>query len=414
MQASILWLYGGAGVGKSAFAQSLSESFQVKQELAASFFFVRSDGSRNNGEQVIPTLVSQLVHTFKGLDRFVKERIRTTPDLFTKQHQVQMQELFVEPLCGLKSRSFLRRVVESLLSIVTMDVQGSWPRLIVIDGLDECQNPDVQCELLRVIARAIPRIPYPLRFLITSRPESHITRTFDYDRDLQATIIHRYNLSDDRDADADIQKYLEKEFKEIRRVHHLRNHLPLDWPGQTAISQLVVRSSNHFIYASTVIKYIRSPKHRPDDRLKVILGLQPPQDQDRPYPQLDTLYSFVFQGVGNFGQLEKICLLLGILYFQSRNIGFFAAQTYSYRSIVEGVLGLRAGDLFLLIDPIISLITINNLGIVQIFHKSLFDYLLDPSRGGHLPFDLARVHEVAATHILKKYIHASGCEFFWP
>ena len=191
MQASIFWLYGSAGVGKSAIAQSLLERFQAKKELATSFFFFRSDASRNNGEQLIPTLALQLVNTFQGLDRFVSEGIRKSPHLFTKQHHVQMQELLVEPLCRLKSQTAPDSlVVEPLPPIVTRSVQGSWPQLVVIDGLDECQNLDVQCKLLHVIARAIPRIPYPLRFLITSRPESHITRVFDHDQDLQVAIIH--------------------------------------------------------------------------------------------------------------------------------------------------------------------------------------------------------------------------------
>ena len=401
-------------MGKSALAQSLSESFQANKGLAASFFFLRSDASRNNGELLIPTLVSQLVNTFKGLDRFVGQRIFTTPDLFTKQYEIQMQALFVEPLCGLKSRSLLGCIIESLRRIVTKDVEGSWPRLIVIDGLDECQNPDVQCELLRVIARAIPHIPYPLRFLITSRPESHITRAFNYDRDLQAAIIHRYNLSDDPDADVDIRKIFEAEFKEICRTHPLANYLRRDWPDETAISLLVEGSSRHFIYASTVIKYIRSPKHRPDERVNVILRLQPPQDQDRPYARLDALYSLVFQGADSPGQLEKICLVLGILYFQSRKVGLFGQLTDSSQSKIEEFLELKAGDLVLLIDPILSLLTIDKHGSVQIFHKSLFDYLLNPSRGGHLPFDLAWVHEVAATHILKKHIHGHSCESFLP
>jgi len=325
-----------------------------------------------------------------------------------------MQELLVEPLCGLipqkaPYRGFLPwRIFKSLLSIMAKDAHGYQPRLVVIDGLDECQNPDVQCELLRVIARTIPHIPYPLRFLITSRPESHITRVFDYDRDLQAAIIHRYNLSDDPDADADIWNFFETEFKEICRVHPLGKYLPLVWPDETTISRLVKRSSGHYIYASTVVKYIRSPKHRPDDRLKVILRLQPPHasDQDQPYAQLDALYSLVLLGAESPGQLEKICLVFGILYFQSCNIGFFRKSMNSYPSKIEELLELKAGDLVLLIDPILSLITINKQGAVQIFHKSLFDYLLDPSRGGHLPFDLPRVHEIVATHILEKYICA--------
>jgi len=329
-----------------------------------------------------------------------------------------MQGLLIEPLCVLKYPQALGslppHIVEPLPGIVTRDVQGSWPRLVVIDGLDECQNQDVQCELLRVIANAMPRIPYPLRFLITSRPESHITRVFDHDRVLQAGMIHRYNLSYDPDADADIRKFLKTEFKEICCVHPLGKYLPRDWPGRKSISRIVERSSGHFIYASTVIRYIRSPKHRPDDRLKVILRLQPPQDQDRPYAQLDALYSFVLQGVEGPDQLKKLCLVFGILYFHSRKVGFFGTTTNSSQSDIEGILELRAGDLFLLIDPILSLVTINERSTVQIFHKSLFDYLLDPSRGGHLPFDLARIHEVAANHILKKHICRNPCEFFLP
>ena len=323
-----------------------------------------------------------------------------------------MQELLVEPLRRLISQ----KAPGSLPSSVTMDVQGSWPRLVVIDGLDECQNPDVQCELLHVIARAIPNIPYPLRFLITSRPESHLTRVFGYDRDLQAAIMDRYNLSDDPDADTDIWKFFKTEFKEICRIHSLGKYLPLDWPGQTAISRLVERSSGHFIYASTVIRYIRSPRHRPDDRLETILRLQPPHDrhdQDRPYTQLDALYSLVLQGVESPDQLAQICLVFGILYFHSRKVGLFGLLMYSHQSHIEGLLELKAGDLDLLIDPIRSLITIYKHGTVQIFHKSLFDYLLDPSRGGHLPFDLPRVHEVAATHVLKEHIYAHS-KFFLP
>jgi hypothetical protein len=72
----------------------------------------------------------------------------------------------------------------------------------------------------------------------------------------------------------DIRNFLEKEFVDICRVHRLGKRLPDTWPGRTAITSIVERSSGHFIYASTVIRYIRSPKHRPDDRLEVILQLR--------------------------------------------------------------------------------------------------------------------------------------------
>lgn len=386
MPSSLFWLHGGAGVGKSALAQSLSEKFQKKQ-LAASFFFFRSDPSRNNGNNLIPTLVSHLIGTFEGIKPFVGGRILKNRAVFTKRYQFQIQELLVEPLLALKAEE----------PLVTR------PRLIVIDGLDECQNPDIQCELLRVIARAIPQIPYPLRFFITSRPEAHITHVFNHDRDLQVIPVHSYNLSDDPDADMDIRRFLEEEFMEICRTHRLGRHLPHDWPDSKAITSLVERSSGHFIYVSTVIRYIRSPSHRPDDRLEVILHLRPPQEGDRPYAQLDALYALIFKGVESHSQLEKICLVLGILYFQSKRVGLFATSIP-----IETLLEMKAGDLVLLLDPILSLVATDG-DEVRILHKSLFDYFLDFTRGGHLPFDPARVHESAATYILKQWIVDEVC-----
>jgi hypothetical protein len=64
---------------------------------------------------------------------------------------------------------------------------------------------------------------------------------------------------------------------------------------------------------------------------------------------------------------------------------------------------MKAGDLILLLDPILSLVAIDGHA-VRMLHKSLFDHLLDSDRRGCLPFDLARVHESAATYILKERI----------
>ena len=63
---------------------------------------------------------------------------------------------------------------------------------------------------------------------------------------------------------------------------------------------------------------------------------------------------------------------------------------------------MKAGDLVLLLNPILSLIS-TDAQTVHILHKSLIHYLLDFTRSGHLPFDLA--HSVAAIRLLK---HATG------
>jgi hypothetical protein len=64
---------------------------------------------------------------------------------------------------------------------------------------------------------------------------------------------------------------------------------------------------------------------------------------------------------------------------------------------------MKAGDLELLLDPILSLVSIDG-DEVRILHKSLFDYLGDFDRGGQMPFDLMRVHQIVANYILKQKI----------
>jgi hypothetical protein len=189
----------------------------------------------------------------------------------------------------------------------------------------------------------------------------------------------------------DVRKYLIQEFVDIRQTSSYG--LSHDWPNQNAISSLVERASGRFIYPSTVIRYIRSSQHRPDDRLEVILR---PQEGD----QLDALYALFFKDVES-DQLEQICLVFGILYFQKIRLGFFSDA----RPTIEHLLEMNPEDLDLLLAPILSLIAEggNHSRILHIVIP-LFDYLLDSTRKGHLPLDFARVHEVVATYILTNMI----------
>ena len=72
---------------------------------------------------------------------------------------------------------------------------------------------------------------------------------------------------------------------------------------------------------------------------------------------------------------------------------------------IEEILELRAGDLVLILDPICSLIVIDG-DDVRVLHKSLDDFLLDVTRGGHLPFDLNQLHGLLSRKI---YLEEMDC-----
>ncbi len=387
----MFWLYGGAGAGKSALAQSLAER---SRSLAASFFFSKTSTTpRTDGDKLIPTLVYQLLQAIPDLRRFVENQIRDNLDLFEKDRKTQMEILFVTPL-------------KTAFNANAIQVSG-FPRVIVIDGLDECRGTDVQCDLLRIIANAISRLPNLFRFLVASRPEIHIERTFEHDVALQAITIDRCDLSHHDDANEDIRIFLEKEFAVIRREHQLRKFLPSSWPDEDDISALVERSSKHFIYASTVMEYIKSDKHRPQDRLvNVVQG-----PDGGPFARLDQMYHLIFRDVEAL-QLDKLLRAFGILHLISEEKGFFRsiAKRHSAYSLIEKLLALKPGELILLFGPLRSLVALDlNSEVLHVLHKSLFDYLLEPSRSRDFRLKLELSHETTAIYILKEHISQNNC-----
>jgi hypothetical protein len=388
--ASLFWLSGGAGAGKSALAQTLADKFQTNRKLAASFFFFKADLSRNNGDHLIPTLVYQLAKTFKGLTPFIEGKLHTNPDLFTKNRQTQAVDLLLEPLVRLSIQDFDR-----------LKMLKDRPQLIVIDGLDECQDPYIQCDLLRIIAGIIRHLPYPFRFLITSRPESWVLKTFERDPDLQPIKVYRYNLSQDPGVDDDISEFLKQEFQAIRLHHPLRHSLPSTWPDQKAISMLVEGSSGHFIYASMVVKYLQSHQNDPRDRLDVVLELH--RETNRPHSQLDELFKLILQGVDSVRLKEVLCAF-GVIHLRSqRSGGLFEDYWSSDHVAIKDLFGVHS---VLLFNPLLSVVAIQNETaehvVIRIRHKSLLDFLLDFTRSGDLCINFDFVHEASANYVLKK------------
>ena len=387
-ESSLFWLHGGAGAGKSALAQSLAEQMKETNNLAGSFFFFSIDASRNNADRLFPTLIYQLAKLHSGFETNLINQLKKNQDIFNKPRDYQFKSLFVDPLLSLPQDSIL-------------------PRLFIIDGLDECKDSDAQSDILSILAQYIPLIPFPLRFLVASRPEGHINRSFDTNRFIkQLPSLLKYDLSKDSDASKDIHTFLKREFDNLS--HPIASILKDNgWPTEREISILVDRSSGHFVYPATVMKYLESNKHRPDDRLEIVLGLTPRGSKDQPFSQLDALYVLILQDVEQ-SQFISIKRSFSILYLISEKVGYFSIYRSGSSRIIQDMLLLRPGDLDLLFDPLRSLVAQEteeeNL---HVFHKTLFDFFLDSERSGRFGLNKLLCHESAALYMLNTDILTS-------
>lgn len=182
-------------------------------------------------------------------------------------------------------------------------------RIVVIDGLDECNNPEVQCYILEVIAGVLQQYDLPLLFLITSRPEQHLTAAFNFGSLEKNTT--RLALDDKFLPDDDIRVFLRDSFVKVKQTHPLKAHIPSGWPAPDLTKAIIQKSSGQFIYASTLMKYIASIRHRPMVRLQEMLGVQPSQNESgTPFSELDAIYIHLFPSVSN---IQAVLRIMGIL-----------------------------------------------------------------------------------------------------
>ena len=116
------------------------------------------------------------------------------PILDTKSMDVQLQTLIVDAfqnISPLPQRTYL----------------------VIIDRLDECHENATQQSIIRLLCESIIFHKLPLRFLIGSRPESHIHESFD--QESLYTVTRRVVLDETFNPGRDIRVFLRDGFAKI-------------------------------------------------------------------------------------------------------------------------------------------------------------------------------------------------------
>ena len=387
-EAVILWFYGPAGSGKSAIGRRIAELCDWEKRLLASFFFSRGDPTRINATSLIATIAYQIAINLPHTREKMVAAIERDPLILTRSLEAQSVALVVEPLRELIDAGYFNTT--------------SSPRLIIIDGLDECDTPDMQCKILDMISLLFQKYHLPFLILVASRPERHLTHSFNTWplQEFHTTLA----LDDTYRPDDDIRLLLTDNFRRIHDTHPMKTLLHPLWPSIDVLDKLVNKSSGQFIYASTVIKYVTSLRHQPADRLNVILGIRPPRhDHEMPFGELDALYRYILSTVED---RETVLLILG--FFLIKDISHFGSDNLLPQDLERFFL-LNRGDINILFGDLSSIITIsNNRPYFHIPHASLRDFLLDATRSKEFYIDLSSIH-TTCMHLC--FQHIKKCMF---
>ena len=392
---TMMWMYGGAGTGKTALLLTFADLCRRYGRSVGAFFASNRFANCSDGNRIIATLAIQLMQAFPSTKKYINRAIHADPLLFSRGREEQMRAFIIEPI---KQIAMMAR----FLDVVTFGLK-SYPTLIVIDGLDECNGDDVQCDIVRIIGNAMKDIRLPLRFLIASRPEPHIRLAVSkLQSQFPSDRVSVIDLNQDSLVHRDIRHYFTMKFAEIRGTHP---YLPFDWPPLDVIAYLLERASGQFIYATTIISYFSSPDDRPDDRLKVILKLLETPVGDTPYATLDQLYTHIVYSVPVKHRTEVLKILGQLIVIRDLTEQQDIIGVLSKSSRIEEILGLRDGDVKRLLRTLHSVIDVGD--DLKLLHASFPDFLLDPSRSVDFFVDVAECRTVLVLAYIRAICYPS-------
>jgi hypothetical protein len=364
------WVFGSAGVGKSAIMQSVAETPFSSVTLRASIFFFFN--GRNDGSKAIVTLAYQLAVECEPYRLFIEHEIARDPSLLQKSMSVQFNKFIVEPFIHHPPLNSVGRV------------------LVILDGLDECHNRRNQEELLRLISNfCIDNPSSSLIWVIASRPEPHITSFFTRSN-VEPACEKEEILIDSDEAREDVERFLRSELTKIQIDFSFNPRV--QWPSEPDFWKLANASGGLFVYAHTAVKYvgdpdIGNPASQLDDVLKIIDAHPLPNvTREHPMAQLDALYAQILSKVPAEVKSNMRKLFLALV------IGWDRKYEESGKKFIVlcNWLGITCHDAYAAIRHLFSVLKVPrpdeaHKEDLHYFHKSFIDYIRDFNRSGFSP-----------------------------
>jgi hypothetical protein len=352
----VYWLKGLAGTGKTTVARSVAELAAKQGSLGATFFFSRTDTSRQNPLAVIPTLAYRLARWRLELRDPICAAVKVYPDIaYSDSVEEQGQHLLSEAL--------------STLSLPVPRV------LIVLDALDECDkvNNVEGGKLLPVLFDCLGSLPLTVKILVTSRDERSIRGMFATERtDHPMQVLASHADIEAHIVEADIALYFTHELGRIGK-----DKGDDSWPSPEDVDKLVHRAGTLFVYAATVVKYIetRSDFYSYKDLLaQVLVG------DLREAGELDWLYLQILMYASSYGtpgySEEKRILVLEMV------ASLMLLQEPLSADAIAGLVD-KPRDL---VGRLESVLWKSDDGTVRLFHPSFADFVGDEKRCTNLSF----------------------------
>lgn len=333
-QPNFCMIVSNPGMGKSVVASKVLSLVRESGILAGWFFFQHHMGRRSNPRMLVQTLCHQMMSTINGYSALIEEDLA---DMDIASHTLfeVFAYLIREPLYRLPLEH--DRMV------------------IVIDALDECDF-ESRPDLLKLLLREFIKLPKWMNIILTSRPDQKILQTLK-----RIKRIIEILPDDPRNLD-DIRLFLHDFLKE---------KMPAD-EFESGVQLLVTKSEGMFLYFHYAIDTLEGRK---------IISLQ-------------ELHSLLPDGIDDYYEhnFKRLFNELGREKYQKFLQGVLASRSDFPQRFVGPLLDLNTQEAIKVVSLVSPLLPIHN-ECINVFHKSVRDWLLDEELAGDYAVDPMEGHK---------------------
>ena len=246
--------------------------------------------------------------------------------------------------------------------------------VIVIDALDECIDNQPASAILSVLGRFAKQLPL-VKIFITGRPEPWIRSGFRLPLLEPITQIFLLHGVESTSVNSDIRLYLTQRLAAIARQRS-DVKLPDLWPCDNEIEVLTKKSSGLFIFASTLVRFIESEYHEPNERLQLVVS-KASSTAHEGHAGIDLLYSQVLEHA--FSDLHESGVFTNVKHVLGAVV--LAFNPLSRRELSK-LLGISTTLILTTLRHLHSIILVpaDEDEEIRVFHKSFPDFLQDEGR----------------------------------
>jgi hypothetical protein len=348
--APVFWLSGRTGTGKTALIKTVCRRLGKMNMLGAGFF-VNRDEPRRMGDRMVRTMAYDLAQNHPEIGMLVSAAIQRCPHILGCPVGQQLMTLVTDPL-ETSSRS-------------------SFPLVLVIDGINDASQSVHQ--VVSLLLTFVGRHHSSVKLLLSASSENNVDDLL-HGPQIERRPLETYAIR------SDMARYYDHAFKEIAR-----GRVVGEWPSPDDVHSLVIMTDYLFIFAITVVDYLRDHRHHPVKRLRSLLDAS----SSEAFKKLDLLYLLILQDAIVNGQghedlqlSRRIQRLLGAIVFAATPMRVADLAHILNTELCEMKSDLQA------LSSLIVFFKDDASHPIHIFHASFSDFLCDASRCSDTRFRL--------------------------